>query len=190
VINYPTTAADPKQSVALQRLTSKLHETIRRKDDFGDWRGSPQPFERQSTDMAKIVVYGNCLVYLWASFALGRGLFEVLGDEFWRLEMSELRTPYILLLGGAIVFTVICGAGLLVRREWGRKMSLPWNISLGILFGIVPMASIFLVAGLETWGAIFDTKYLLGMLVGVFLLLFAFGLHSAPVRNYFSQEDQ
>ena len=136
--------------------------------------------------MGKVIVYGNCLVYLWVGYALTRGLFDVLGGEFWRSEMSELRLPFIALLSGAILYTVICGIGLLLRREWGRKMSLPWNISLGILVGVVPMVSVVLVAGTETMGAIYNVNTLLGMLAGVILLLLAFGLRSTKVKNHFS----
>jgi hypothetical protein len=65
-----------------------------------------------------------------------------------------------------------------------------WNLSLALIFGVVPFGSILIVYGVRGLEAILNAERLIGILVGVFLVVFALGLRNQAVIDYFKNENR
>jgi len=135
--------------------------------------------------MGKVITYGNCFIYLWVVVALSRGMSVVYGGEFWRDDMSSIRLPMLILLSSAVVFTALSCIGMLLKKEWGRKISTLWNVGLGLLVGFVPIISIFIATDFDTVKRTFNSESFINLSMGIVLFILALGLHSQSVKNHF-----
>lgn len=124
-----------------------------------------------------------------AIFALSKGTIEVSASDQWQTENATQGAVMTGLLALSILITISCFLGLLFRKEWGRKAAFLWSLSLALIFGVVPFGSILIVYGVKGLGAILSAERLVGILMGVLLVVFALGLRSQAVINYFKNED-
>ena len=166
------------------------------------WCPVPQGFARHcqgqlnltvrklGVDLAKLITYGNCALYLISTFALSNGLIEVSAGDQWQSENSTQGAVLIGLLAFSILVTISCFLGLLLRKDWGRKAAFLWNLSLALIFGVVPFSSILIVYGVRGLEAILNAERLIGILVGVLLVVFALGLRNQAVIDYFKNENR
>lgn len=141
-------------------------------------------------DLAKLITYGNCLLYLIATYAFSKGIIEVSASDQWQSENSTQGAVLIGLLAFSILMTISCFLGLLLRKDWGRKAAFLWSLSLALIFGVVPFGSILIVYGVEGLEAILNAERLIGILVGVLLVVFALGLRNRAVIDYFKNENR
>lgn len=138
--------------------------------------------------IVRVAVVLNCLLYILAIGIFSYGAFKIYQDPYWMDQEYESGVAYLSLLGVIILLILITVIGLILAKEWSRKLSMAINIAIIFLFlGLKIVVNYVLRNELgypnnDMYSNIENSILLsLASLLAIISILFAF----KPARQYF-----
>ena len=125
-------------------------------------------------DWVKTVIFINVLTYSWIAYMYGRWAWFGYMYAEWSPAYRWSMVGYLLLVMGLVV---IASVGLIMRKNWARRLSLLFNLIMGINFvsGLVWLLASFV-----------HSINPVQVVAGVVLLALSIALRSKRLIDYFT----
>ncbi len=137
----------------------------------------------------KISLWINVLLYGWIGQSFIRGAITIGTDPAWEKIQHAMLKSYIIFQFVAVIYSAICIVGLLMKKNWARKMTLWGNICLAIIVAGAPI-TVLIVSASQGFDNLFEqfvnAKIVLATFLSLLLITLTFVLRSQVAVEYFS----
>ena len=138
----------------------------------------------------KISLLINVFLYVWICQSFIRGAITIGAYTAWEKIIQHVMVKsFIIFQFGAVIYSATCIVGLLMKKNWARKMTIWGNICLAVIVAGVPISEliVFVSQGFDNFFEQFvNAKSVLAIFLILLFIALTFMLRSQVALEYFS----
>ena len=138
----------------------------------------------------KLSLLVNVFLYVWICQSFIRGAITIGANPAWEKIIPHVMVKSFLIFQFvAVIYSAICIAGLLMKKNWARKMTIWGNICFAIIVVGIPISElmVFISQGFHNFFEQFiNAKSVLAIFLILLFIALTFVLRSQVALEYFS----
>lgn len=141
--------------------------------------------------IARICIFINIAIYLCMIYGMTNWYLSIYQNQFWHSEAMMVSKILLIIISLIfIIYTLIVLIGLAKFMDWGRKLSISWNLCIAFLLIVIPPFVYFLLAGRssslnEMISITLDFNYIVQLVFGFLLIVITIFYNKKLIKSEF-----